>query len=73
MLTSTRRYNAALTETETRDAQILMLQAQLDQQNQLFSEQQGMRPGIPSCAVKPVATYAAAAPQYHSPAASAGA
>jgi hypothetical protein len=40
MLTSTRRYNAALTETEARDAQILVLQAQLDQQNQLFSEQQ---------------------------------
>ena len=32
-----------------------------------------MRPGIPSCVTKPVATYAAAAPQSHSPAASAGA
>ena len=32
-----------------------------------------MRPGIPSCVTKPVATCAAAAPQSHSPAASAGA
>jgi hypothetical protein len=37
------------------------------------SETIGMCPGIPSCVTKPVATYAAAAPQYHSPAASAGA
>ena len=34
---------------------------------------QCMRPDIPSCATKPVATYAAATAQYHSPAASAGA
>ncbi|HHX6739823.1 TPA: transposase [Pseudomonas aeruginosa] len=32
-----------------------------------------MRLGIPSCATKPVATYAAAAPQSHLPAASADA
>jgi hypothetical protein len=32
-----------------------------------------MRPGIPSCATKPVATYAAAAPQSHLPAAPVGA
>ncbi len=32
-----------------------------------------MRLGIPSCVTKPVATYAAAAPQSHLPAASAGA
>jgi len=34
---------------------------------------QRMRLGIPSCVTKPVATYAAAAPQSHLPAASAGA
>lgn len=32
-----------------------------------------VRPGIPSCATKPVAIYAAAVRQSHSPAASAGA
>ncbi|MEA9993858.1 hypothetical protein QN383_05345, partial [Pseudomonas sp. AA4] len=40
MLTSTRRYIAAVTETKARDAHILVLQAQLDQRNQQFSEQQ---------------------------------
>ena len=38
-----------------------------------FVSLQRMRPGILSCATKPVATYAAAAAQYPSPAASAGA
>jgi len=38
-----------------------------------FCSESCMRPGIPSCATKPVATYAAAAPQSHLPAASAGA
>lgn len=40
MLTSTRRYTAAVNETKARDAHILVLQAQLDQRNQQFSEQQ---------------------------------
>ncbi|WP_424283461.1 type I restriction-modification system subunit M N-terminal domain-containing protein [Ectopseudomonas oleovorans] len=38
-----------------------------------LAHEYGMRLGIPSCATKPVATYAAAAPQSHLPAASAGA
>ena len=33
----------------------------------------GMRPGITPCVTKPAATYAAATPQFHSPAASADA
>src|SRR5437870_2694788 len=40
MLTSTRRYKAALTEAQARDAQILALQAELDRKSQLFAEQQ---------------------------------
>ncbi|MEO8643302.1 methyl-accepting chemotaxis protein [Pseudomonas sp.] len=40
MLTFTRRYNAALTEAKSRDAHILLLQTQLDQQSKLCLEQQ---------------------------------
>jgi hypothetical protein len=34
---------------------------------------QGMHQGVTPCVIKPVATYAAATAQFHSPAASAGA
>ena len=46
---------------------------QEQRQQQLEIADLGMRLGIPSCVTKPVATYAAAAPQSHLPAASAGA
>ena len=37
------------------------------------NDAEGMRPGITPCVTKPAATYAAATPQFHSPAASADA
>lgn len=46
---------------------------QIDASQPLAFYPSGMRLGIPSCVTKPVATYAAAAPQSHLPAASAGA